>query len=96
MTPDEIIDETAHHFGLERAEVVGPSRRAPIVLGRHVAMFAIRERTTASLCDIGRLMNRDHKSVLHGVRKVRELLKCSDRRVQDALVSIDRAATRTA
>jgi chromosomal replication initiator protein len=37
-------------------------------------MWLLRKHTAMSLPEIGRFMNRDHSSVLHGIRRVETLV----------------------
>jgi chromosomal replication initiator protein len=65
-----ILDETASYFGLTRADLVSKNRSRPLTTARHVAMYLLRECTGLSLIKIGELFERDHTTVLHGVKKI--------------------------
>jgi len=50
-------------------------RTAPVVRARQVAMYVAKEMTARSLPEIGRRFGgRDHTTVLHAVRKIRNLI----------------------
>jgi len=52
-------------------EIVGDSRRAPIVMARHISMYIQRRITGDSWKHIGKQFGgRDHTSVLHAVQKI--------------------------
>jgi chromosomal replication initiator protein len=70
-----ILDETASYFGLTRADLVSKSRSRPLTTARHVAMYLLRDCTGLSLIKIGELFERDHTTVLHGVKKVEMLMR---------------------
>jgi hypothetical protein len=54
-------------------------RAAHVVLARHIAMYLIKTMTGKSLPEIGRrLGDRDHTTVLHGIRKVERMIKSDD------------------
>jgi chromosomal replication initiator protein len=85
-----ILDETASEFGCSLEELRGPSRRQPLVLSRQIAMYLCRELTDLSLPRIGDLFGgRDHTTVLHGVAKVRSVMK-TDRDVYDKVTELSR------
>lgn len=67
-----IILETAMKHGLRYEDLVGRSRRIPIVAARHEAMWrAHHERTDLSLSVLGRAFGgRDHTTVLSAIRKM--------------------------
>jgi len=69
-----ILQETAAYFSLTRADLVGKSRSRPLTNARHVAMYLVRECTGLSLLKIGELFERDHTTVMHGLKKVEALM----------------------
>jgi chromosomal replication initiator protein len=70
-----ILDQTAAYFGLTREDLVSKNRSRPLTTARHVAMYLLRECTGLSLIKIGELFERDHTTVLHGVKKVEMLMR---------------------
>ncbi len=70
-----ILAESASYFGFSRPDLVGKSRSRPLTTARHVAMYLVRECTGLSLLKIGELFDRDHTTVMHGLKKVETLMK---------------------
>lgn len=66
--PGRIIREVAAKYGRTVDELTGPLRWRSIAWARQEAMFRLRNETTLSYPDIGRRLNRDHTTILHGVR----------------------------
>lgn len=67
----DIIRATAQHFKITKTEMLSKRRQANLSMARHVAMFLCKSLTLKSLPFIGReLGNRDHTTVIHGVRRV--------------------------
>ncbi|WP_375408553.1 helix-turn-helix domain-containing protein [uncultured Methylobacterium sp.] len=65
-----IIRTIAVHHGVTVEEVEGEGRRAKVVRPRQLAMVALwLEISSMSLPSVGRLLNRDHTTVLHALRK---------------------------
>lgn len=64
-----------------RGEMQSPNRARRIAWPRHFAFYVVkRVRRDLSLPQIGRAFgNRDHTTVLHGLRKVKESLKAAER-----------------
>lgn len=75
-TPDEIItaaiDTAEAVTGISRSEIIGRSRRRPIVVARWSAMAAART-FGLSLPVIGRGFGRNHTSVLNGLERLPDL-----------------------
>ncbi len=70
-----ILDETASYFGLTRDDLTSKSRSRPLTTARHVAMYLLRECTGLSLIKIGEQFDRDHTTVLHGIKKIETLMR---------------------
>src|SRR3989344_1577898 len=62
-------------YGISRAELLSARRARRVARPRQVMMYLAKELTPRSLPEIGRYIgNRDHTTVMHGVRKVIELM----------------------
>jgi chromosomal replication initiator protein len=76
LTPDHILDEVAHHFGIALSALQGPNRSKAVARPRQIAMYLIREETGVSLPRIGAMLGgRDHSTVLYGCERIAELLE---------------------
>ncbi len=74
VTIDNIQRTVADYYKIRVAELCSNSRLREIVRPRQMAMALAKELTTQSLPDIGEAFGgRDHTTVLHACRKVREL-----------------------
>ena len=72
---DQILELVSKHYQISVLDIRGISRKAPITHARHVAVFITREITGDSWKHIGALFgNRDHTSMMHGYRKIREMM----------------------
>jgi|TARA_B100001964_G_scaffold170116_1_gene187113 chromosomal replication initiator protein len=79
ITPDLILSKTSTMYGFSHDELIGASRRRPLVTARQVAMYTLRELTDLSYPAIGREFGgRDHTTVIHAVDKIGKLM--SERR----------------
>ncbi|RZJ43966.1 MAG: chromosomal replication initiator protein DnaA [Brevundimonas sp.] len=75
ITVDEIQKTVAEHFSLKQADLLSERRTRTVARPRQIAMWLCKQHTTRSYPDIGRRFGgRDHTTVLHGVRKIEELI----------------------
>ncbi|MFC5998869.1 chromosomal replication initiator protein DnaA [Quadrisphaera sp. GCM10027208] len=75
ITVSTIMAQTADYFGLTIEDLCGTSRSRVLVTARQIAMYLCRELTELSLPKIGQAFGgRDHTTVMHANRKVRELM----------------------
>jgi chromosomal replication initiator protein len=80
ITSAQILTQTADYFKLSMEELCSKSRTRTLVTARQIAMYLCRELTDMSLRKIGQeLGGRDHTTVIHADRKIRELM--AERRV---------------
>ncbi|MGA2528343.1 MAG: chromosomal replication initiator protein DnaA [Acidimicrobiales bacterium] len=88
ITSQQIIEISARHFGFSVDELIGPSRRRPLVIARQIAMYLFRELTDFSYPAIGREFgDRDHTTVIHAVEKISALMK-ERRQVYDQVTEL--------
>ncbi len=75
ITPQLILDETAKMFGWTVEELMGKSRRRPLVRARQIGMYVFRELTDYSYPQIAKEFGgRDHTTVMHAVEKISALM----------------------
>ncbi len=76
ITIDQIQKRVAEHFDIRLADMTSKRRPSSIAFPRQVAMYLSRELTKASLNEIGEAFGgRDHGTVLHAHRLVRERMQ---------------------
>ena len=88
LTPLGIIETVAQHYSVSLDELGGKGRDKAIVLPRQVAMFLVREETSASLEHIGHLLgHRDHTTVMHGCEKISDEIQ-KDHQLRNDIMQI--------
>lgn len=68
-----IVRQVAARHRMSVAEIMGVSRLAPIATARIEAYALIQASGRFSYPRIGEFFNRDHTTILHGVKKYRAL-----------------------
>lgn len=75
-TLDEIFAAVCTHYGIGKTEMMSQRRKGPTSGARHVVYYLARRLTLNSLQTIGRkLGDRDHTTILHGVRRIEERIR---------------------
>jgi chromosomal replication initiator protein len=70
-TVDQILDSVCRYYEISPETLRGKQRDRDIVWPRQVAMYLMREETSASLLQIGTALGgRDHTTIMHGWEKV--------------------------
>jgi chromosomal replication initiator protein len=71
LTVSEVLDGVCRYYHVEGELLRGKQRDRDIVWPRQVAMYLMREETSASLLQIGTALGgRDHTTIMHGWEKV--------------------------
>ena len=87
-TPSLIITQVCKFYSIEEDVLRGTKKNKGITEARQVATYLVRKLTNLSLPDIGKEFNRDHSTILYGIRKVETALKDGDKQLQDNIQDI--------
>ena len=75
VTIEEIQRRVAEHYNVRLSDLIGPKRVRTIARPRQIAMYLAKHMTPRSLPEIGRRFGgRDHTTIMHGVRKIEEIM----------------------
>ncbi|OWJ69762.1 chromosomal replication initiation protein DnaA [Haematobacter massiliensis] len=75
ITVEEIQRKVAEYYNIRLADMIAAKRVRTIARPRQVAMFLSKQLTSRSLPEIGRRFGgRDHTTIMHGIRKIEELV----------------------
>ena len=84
----EIISRVCKYFSVTNEEIMSGRRKKELVLPRQIAIYLIREQTTKSLPEIGKIMGgKDHTTIMHAEKKISEMLKV-DKYVKESVENI--------
>ena len=80
LTAAEVLEGVCSYYNVDLERMRGKQREREIVWPRQVAMYLMRQETTASLLQIGaELGGRDHTTIMHGWEKVHTEIANNDR-----------------
>ncbi len=74
-TVGTVIEKVAKFYKIDIADIRGPSRKQNLVEARWVCAEVLRRRSGLSYGAIGRLLNRDHRTIMHACESVASLKK---------------------
>ena len=88
LNPGSIVEIVAGHYAVSLSAMQGKSRTKDIVRPRQVAMYLIRNETSATLVEIGQVLGgRDHTTIMSGITKIESDL-ATDSGLRSQLMSI--------
>lgn len=69
---ERIVTTVAAHFDLAVSDLLGRSKVEPVVWARNVATYLVRELTRWPTHRVGNVFKRDHGTVIHAYRRVKD------------------------
>ena len=91
VTVEEIQRKVSEHFNIRLSDMIGPKRLRTFARPRQMAMYLAKQMTSRSLPEIGRRFGgRDHTTVMHGVKRIEELM-VTDSQIADDVELLRRA-----
>ena len=87
-TPSLIISQVCKFYNVDETLVRGTQKTKNIAEPRQISMYLIRKLTNLSLPDIGNEFNRDHTTVMYGIKKVEQAIKSGDTNTQNNIRDI--------
>ncbi|MEM8538225.1 MAG: chromosomal replication initiator protein DnaA, partial [Pseudomonadota bacterium] len=91
VTVEEIQRKVSEHYNIRLSDMIGPKRVRTYARPRQIAMYLAKQMTSRSLPEIGRRFGgRDHTTVMHGVKRIEELMAL-DSQIADDLELLRRA-----
>ena len=76
ITKEAIIKWVCSSLNVSEKDLIGASRQRELVRARHLSMYLLKNEAAMPVTNIGRLMgNRNHSTVLHGIRAISNGLK---------------------
>ena len=86
-TPEYIVEKTANFYSLSPEDILGKGKTKNIAAARQIATYLMRKLTTLTLEEIGTVLNRDHSTILHSIRKIEESIN-TDAALNDTIRDI--------
>ena len=89
MTVESISKAVASYYKITLGDIKGKSRKKEVALARHICMYMNHKILKKTLEEIGEFYNnRDHSTVIHGIKKIQNLSK-EDSKISQQLYEIE-------
>ncbi len=87
VTPNDMINAVSKYFAVGKRALLGDSRVKTIAQPRQILMYLLRTQLSLPLDEVGRLVGRDHTTVMHAVDKITNLASV-DVNIRESLMGI--------
>lgn len=78
VTVDKIVEEVSRTYNISTDDIYSNVRTADIAMARQVSMYIISVVMKLSTTDIGKHFNKDHTSVIHNIKKIKNIIKTNE------------------
>lgn len=78
MTKELILEIVSNASGQPMEKIIGQDRYRPILIARQIYIYFLRKKLKMTYQHIGKILDRDHTTIIHSVSKVDELLEVGD------------------
>ena len=75
VSPKQVVDKVAKYYSLNSKDLYGTSRIKDIKSARQIAMYLMKDQLGLSTVKIGNEFNKDHTTIMHGIKVVETSLK---------------------
>ncbi len=75
VSPKQVVDKVAKYYNLNSKDLYGTSRIKDIKSARQIAMYLMKDQLGLSTVKIGNEFNKDHTTIMHGIKVVENALK---------------------
>ena len=77
VTPAKIINYVSQKHGVPEEDIKSSKRSKDIANARHITVYLIRKLVDMPLASIGKLLNRDHTTIMSSVENIEKQIKSS-------------------
>lgn len=89
IVPEKIVGEICKHYRVSQSQIASKYRGRDIAFVRQLTAEVLRQRTELSLSQIGKIVNRDHTTIIHGKKVVQNSID-TDYRKDEILYFLNR------
>lgn len=83
ITPDNIISAVTSFYRISKDDLLGKSKKREIVIPRQVCCYLMLELLTLPLSSVGKILGRDHTTMMYSRDKVEEMCRINDKVAKD-------------
>ena len=85
--PTDVVTSVAKFYSLKKRSLLGASRARPLARPRQILMYLLRKELDLPLQEVGKVVGRDHTTVMHAVDKI-TTLALSDVNIREDIAGI--------
>ena len=83
VTPEAIIKSVCAYYKITKSDLLGKNKKQEVVRARQICAYLMCDMLSLPLINVGKLLARDHATVIHSRNKVAEYVKVNDRIAKD-------------
>ncbi len=83
VTPENIISAVTSFYRISKEDLLGKSKKREIVIPRQICSYLMLELLSLPLSSVGKVLGRDHTTMMYSRDKVEEMCRVNDKIAKD-------------
>ena len=83
VTPEAVIKSVCSYYKISKSDLLGKNKKQEIVRARQICAYLMCEMLSLPLVNDGKLLARDHATIIHSRDKIADFIKVNDRVAKD-------------
>lgn len=83
VTPEAVIKSVCSYYKISKSDLLGKNKKQEIVRARQICAYLMCEMLSLPLVNVGKLLARDHATIIHSRDKIANFIKVNDRVAKD-------------
>lgn len=83
VTPEAVIKSVCSYYKISKSDLLGKNKKQEIVRARQICAYLMCEMLSLPLVNVGKLLARDHATIIHSRDKIADFIKVNDRVAKD-------------
>ena len=83
VTPEAVIKSVCSYYKISKSDLLGKNKKQEIVRARQICAYLMCEMLSLPRVNVGKLLARDHATIIHSRDKIADFIKVNDRVAKD-------------
>lgn len=83
VTADDVMNAVCAYYKITKNDILGKNKKQEIARARQICTYLMCDMLSLPLVNVGKIVERDHATVIHSRNKITQLMKVNDRISKD-------------
>ncbi len=83
VTPEAVIKSVCSYYKISKSDLLGKNKKQELVRARQICAYLMCDMLSLPLINVGKLLARDHATIIHSRDRIADFIKVNDRVAKD-------------